>query len=126
MINEQQKLVFAGSLFAFIMVIALGLLVVLATVVNLAFAWFGSIIKNKYGGAISSPYSILVALFGLIILANAFMYKVLPDVKLTWREMSGLDRSVRGFDGLGGLVIGCISNWAESVQHSRQPARLRW
>ena len=38
-------------LFAFIMVIALGLLVILVTVVNVVFAWFGSIVKEFVGAS---------------------------------------------------------------------------
>jgi membrane protein len=94
------------ELFAFLMVIALGLLVILVTVVNVAFAWFGSVIE-KYTGE-SGLVSILnvLALLGIIILANAFIYKILPDVKLAWRDVWPGSIVVTFLMILGGLVIG--------------------
>jgi membrane protein len=104
--REQRMARLRQRLFAFIMVIALGLLVILATVVNLAFAWFGSIIQNKYGGSDLLALLNGVALLGLIILANAFMYKVLPDVKLTWRDVWPGSISAGISMVIGGLVMG--------------------
>jgi membrane protein len=94
------------ELFAFLMVIALGLLVILVTIVNVAFAWFGSVIE-KYTGE-SSLVSILnvLALLGIIILTNAFIYKILPDVKLAWRDVWPGSIAVTFLMILGGLIIG--------------------
>jgi membrane protein len=93
-------------LFAFVMVIALGLLVILATVVNLAFAWFGSIIKDLYGGSsILSAFNV-IALLGIIVLANAFIYKLLPNVKLAWRDVWPGSLVATLLMALGGLVLG--------------------
>lgn len=93
-------------LFAFLMVIALGLLIVLATVVNVAFAWFGTIIKDYLGGSsLLSALNILV-LLALIVLANAFIYKVLPDVKLAWRDVWPGSLAATLLMALGGLLIG--------------------
>lgn len=92
-------------LFAFVMVIALGLLVVLATVVNLAFAWFSSMIENFGGGRLLPVLNILV-LLALIVLANAFIYKVLPDVKLAWRDVWVGSVAAALLMALGGLVMG--------------------
>jgi uncharacterized BrkB/YihY/UPF0761 family membrane protein len=72
-------------LFAFIMVIALGLMVILATMVNVVFAWFGSIIDEFVGGSNLISILNLLALLGIVILINAFM--VLPDVKLAWQDV---------------------------------------
>ena len=93
-------------LFAFIMVIALGLLVVVATVVNLVFAWFGSIIKDFFGGSNWLSYLNFLALLGIIVLATAFIYKVLPDVKLAWRDVWPGSLAATFLMALGGLVIG--------------------
>jgi len=93
-------------LFAFVMVIALGLLVVVATLVNLAFAWFGSIITDFFGGSTLLSYLNILALLGIIILATAFMYKVLPDVKLTWRDVWPGSIAATVLMALGGLLIG--------------------
>jgi membrane protein len=93
-------------LFAFIMVIALGLLVILVTVVNVVFAWFGSIVK-EYVGA-SSLLSVLniLALLAVVVLANAFVYKVLPDVRITWRDVWFGAIVATLLMGIGGLVMG--------------------
>jgi membrane protein len=93
-------------LFAFLMVIALGLLIVLATVVNMAFTWFGSIIKNNLGGGDILSVLNIITLLGLIVLANAFIYKVLPDIKLSWRDVWPGSVAATLFMALGGLVIG--------------------
>jgi len=102
-----QKLAFLWQrLFAFTMVIALGLLVILATVVNVVFAWLGSIVKDFIGASnLLSALNILV-LLGLIVLAHAFTYKVLPDVKLAWRDVWPGSLIAALLMTLGGLVIG--------------------
>jgi membrane protein len=93
-------------LFPFIMVIALGLLVILATLVNVALGWFGSIIEEFID--ISNFLEVLNVLFllGVIFLAHAFIFKVLPDVKIAWRDVwlgAGISSLLMS---LGGLVIG--------------------
>jgi membrane protein len=93
-------------LFAFLMVIALGLLVILATVVNVLFAWFGTIIKNHLGRSNLLSVLNILALLALIVLANAFIYKVLPDIKLAWRDVWPGAVTAALLMGLGGLVIG--------------------
>jgi membrane protein len=88
LIDVRNKLaIIRQRLFAFIMVIALGLLVILVTVVNVAFAWLGSIVEDLFAN--SGLVSVLntLALLVVIVLANAFVYKVLPDVKLAWRDV---------------------------------------
>jgi membrane protein len=107
LIDLKDKFAFVRQeLFAFLMVIALGLLVILVTVVNVVFAWFGSVIE-KYTGE-SSLVSILnvLALLGVIILTNAFIYKILPDVKLAWRDVWPGSIAVTFLMIFGGLVIG--------------------
>jgi membrane protein len=93
-------------LFAFIMVIALGLLVILVTMVNLIFAWFGSIVEELFTN--SGLVSVLntLALLAVIVLANAFIYKVLPDVRLAWRDVWFGSIVATFLMVLGGLVIG--------------------
>ena len=107
LIQRGQKLTpIRQRLFAFVMVIALGLLVILTTVVNLAFAWFGSIIKDYFGGSNLLSVLNVLALLGVIILANAFVYKVLPDIKLAWRDVWPGSIAATMLMALGGLVIG--------------------
>jgi membrane protein len=93
-------------LFAFVMVIALGLLVILTTVVNVVFAWLGSVIKDYLGGSnIISTLNVL-ALLCVVVLANAFIYKVLPDVKLAWRDVWPGAAATTFLMAAGGVVIG--------------------
>lgn len=93
-------------LFAFLMIIAFGLLIILATVVNVAFAWFGSIIQDFYRGSDILAALNVLALLGVIVLANAFINKVLPDVKLSWRDvwLGAIITTI--LMSVGGLVIG--------------------
>jgi membrane protein len=107
LIPQGKKLVFARQqLFAFIMVIAFALLVILATVINVVFALFGSII-NEYIGQ-SQLLSLLngLALLGLVALTNALIYKVLPDVKLAWRDVWLGSVAAALLMAIGGLVFG--------------------
>jgi membrane protein len=107
LVNRGQKFAFVRQrLFAFIMVIAFGLMVVLATVVNVAFAWLGSIIEDYVER--SSLLSLLnvLALLGVLVLANAFIYKVLPDEKIAWRDVWAGAITATLLMALGGLVFG--------------------
>jgi membrane protein len=92
--------------FAFIMVIALGLLVILATLVNVIFAWFGAVIQELTGGGRLIPVLNAVALLCIIALANAFTYKFLPDVKIAWRDVWSGSAAAALLMALGGLVLG--------------------
>jgi membrane protein len=107
LIQRGQKFAFLRQeLIAFIMVIGLGLLVILVTVVNVAFAWLGSIVENLFANTELVSVLNILALLGVIILANAFIYKVLPDVKLAWRDVwlgSVIATLLMTF---GGLVVG--------------------
>ena len=107
LIQRGQKLAsIRQRLFAFIMVIALGLLVVLTTVINVAFAWFGSVVEDTTGNSSLISALNLLALLAVIVLANAFVYKVLPDVKITWRDVWTGSFTATLLMALGGLLIG--------------------
>jgi membrane protein len=93
-------------LFAFIMVIALGLLVILVTIVNLIFAWFGSIVEELFANSTLVSALNILALLAIIVLANAFVYKILPDVRLAWRDIWLGSLAATFLMVLGGLVIG--------------------
>jgi membrane protein len=75
-------------------------------VVNVVFAWFGSIIKDFIGGSTLLSFLNVLALLIVIILATAFIYKVLPDVKLAWRDVWPGSVAATFLMALGGLVIG--------------------
>jgi membrane protein len=104
--REKKAAVIRQRLFAFVMVIALGLLVIVATVVNVVFAWFGSIVTDYFGGRNLLPALNVLALLGVVALANAFIYKVLPAVKLAWRDVWPGSVAATILMALGGLVIG--------------------
>jgi membrane protein len=92
-------------LFAFIMVIALGLLVVVFAIVNLIFAWLGSIVEDYFAHSTLVTVLNILALLGVVVLANAFVYKVLPDVKVAWRDVWFGALVATFLMTLGGLVI---------------------
>jgi membrane protein len=88
------------------MVIALGLLVILVTMVNLIFAWLGSIVEDLFANSGLVSILNILALLAVVVLANAFVYKVLPDVKLAWRDVWFGSLAATFLMALGGLVIG--------------------
>jgi membrane protein len=92
--------------FAFIVVIALGLLIILGTVFSVVLAWFGSVI-NQYTNANYLLFALeILALIGASVLAHAFIYKMLPDLKISWRDV-WLGSFVAAFlFAIGGVVIG--------------------
>ena len=107
LIQRGQKLAsIRQRLFAFIMVIALGLLVILATVINVAFAWFGSIVDDYTDSSSLISALNILTLLAVIVLANAFVYKVLPDVKIAWRDVWTGSVAATLLMALGGLAIG--------------------
>jgi membrane protein len=107
LIQRGQRLaILRQRLFAFIIIIALGLLIVLATVVNVFFAWFGAIFNDIVGRSYLPSALYVLALLGIIALANAFIYKVLPDVKIAWRDVWFGSIITALLMALGGLVIG--------------------
>jgi membrane protein len=93
-------------LLAFVMVISLGLLIILVTLINLVFAWFGSVIQDYI--AVSNLFLLLnmLVLLSILVLAHAVVYKVLPDVKLVWRDVWLGSIAATVLMIFGGLAIG--------------------
>lgn len=104
--RDKRSAMLRQRLFAFLMVIALGLLIILGTVVNVAFAWFGTIMEEFLGRSTWLSVLNVCVLLGLIVLANAFTNKVLPDVKIAWRDVWPGSVAAALLMALGGLVIG--------------------
>ena len=92
-------------LLAFIMLIVFGLLVILGTLVNVALVWFGSVVGFFIEGSTLLAVVEAVAMVGIVILANAFFYKALPDVKITWRDVLPGSVAAAVLMSVGGLVI---------------------
>jgi membrane protein len=93
-------------LFAFIMVIASGLLIILATIVNVAFVWLGTIVEDYLGESNLLTALNLIGLMAVVILAIAFIYKFLPDVKVAWRDVWLGSVVTALLMTIGGLLIG--------------------
>ncbi len=70
-------------LFSFVMVIGVGLLLIIMTLASILFTWITSLLNLSISGQI---YYALAGL-GLILLSIALVYKVLPDVKISWRDV---------------------------------------
>jgi membrane protein len=93
-------------LFSFLMVIALGLLVIVITVVNVVLVWFGSVIEIFLPTSGWLTFLNFIVLIGVIILAIAFMYKVLPEVRISWRDVWPGAVLTTVLMVLGGLLFG--------------------
>jgi len=93
-------------LFAFVMVIASGLLIILATIVNVVFVWLGAIIEDYLGESNLLSALNLIGLMAVVILAIAFIYKFLPDVKVAWRDVWLGSVATALLMTIGGLLIG--------------------
>jgi uncharacterized BrkB/YihY/UPF0761 family membrane protein len=91
---------------AFVIVIALGLLIILGTVFSMVLAWLGSIVSQFIGGSNWTLALEMLALIGVNVFANAFIYKVLPDVKLSWRDVWPGSLIATLLFVIGGVVIG--------------------
>jgi membrane protein len=92
--------------FAFMIVIALGLLIILGTVFSVVLAWFGSVVTQYTGANYLLLTLEIFALIGANFLAHAFIYKVLPDVNLSWRDVWFGSFIAAILFAIGGVVIG--------------------
>jgi membrane protein len=89
------------QLFSFIMVIALGLLLV-ATAVLSVFANWLSTFFTLFG---FRPSLTIVGFFGIAALSFAVMYKILPEVKIAWRDVWGGAIAAASLVTLGGWLV---------------------
>lgn len=70
-------------LFSFIVVIGVGLLLVASTLASLLYTWINSWELFELPGTLYN----FAALFALMVLAFALLYKILPDIKISWRDV---------------------------------------
>jgi membrane protein len=70
-------------LFSFLMVIGVGILFILASLVNVVISWFGSLFD------LNSNMPVITALgfLGIATLVFALIYKVLPETEISWRDV---------------------------------------
>jgi membrane protein len=89
-------------LMAFALVIGVGILMVISTLANLIISWFGSFL----GLSNSLPFVNILPMLVLFTLSFSSLYKILPNVKIRWRDVwvGGLVSSILVI--LGGELIG--------------------
>jgi len=88
-------------LFSFLMVIAMGLLLVAAAVFSFFANWLSSFFI-LFG---IQPSLTAVGLIGLATLSFGVMYKLLPDIKISWQDVWGGAAVAASLVTLGGLII---------------------
>ncbi len=71
------------QLFSFVMVITVGLLLVVAAAFSFIANWLSSTILAGY----LLPSLTFIGFLGLAMISFAVMYKLLPDVKIAWRDV---------------------------------------
>ena len=74
-------------LFSFLMVIGVGLLAILAALLNFVIAWLGSLLEDLTGMGATLFVMNGLTMFALITLAFALIYKILPDADIYWRDV---------------------------------------
>lgn len=70
-------------LFSFLMVIGVGILFILASIVNIIFSWFSSL----FDLGSSMPLLTTLGFLGIATLAFALIYKILPEAAISWRDV---------------------------------------
>jgi membrane protein len=85
--DHQTQALILQRLFSFFMVLGLGLLLVFSALVNLFVAWFGSMLGDFTGMQLVLPVLDVLALFGLITLSFALVYRFLPNTAIKWRDV---------------------------------------
>ena len=104
--RDQTKKFVLQRLLSFLMVLGVGLLVILAAIVNFVLTWFGSIIGEV---AVLGKASVLLewaGLFGLFVLAFGLLYKVLPNVEIAWRHVWPGAAVAALLEILAGMLLG--------------------
>ena len=89
------------QLFSFLMVIALGLLLVATAVISFIANWLSSFL-SLFG---FRPSLTLVGFFVIAALSFAAMYKILPDVKISWRDVWGGAVAAASLVTIGGWLV---------------------
>jgi membrane protein len=89
------------QLFSFIMVIALGLVLVAAALLGVLASWLSSFF-TLIG---LSPSLTIVLFFVLAFLTFAVVYKILPDVQIKWRDVWGGALAASALVTVGGLLV---------------------
>ncbi len=89
------------QLFSFLMVIGLGLLLVATALLSFVANWLSSFF-NLFG---FRPSLTVVVFFLIAAVSFAVMYKILPEVKITWRDVWGGAVVSASLVAIGGWLI---------------------
>jgi membrane protein len=73
---------------------------------SVVLTWFGSVVSQYISGSNFILVLEILTLIGVNVLANAFIYKVLPDVKISWRDVWLGSFIATILFAIGGVVIG--------------------
>lgn len=87
--------------FSFIMVIALGLLLVAAALLSFIASWLSSFF-SLFG---FRPSLTVVIFFVMAAFTFTIMYKILPDIKIKWRDVVGGGLIAAGLVTIGGWLV---------------------
>jgi membrane protein len=71
---------------SFVMVMGVGLLLIATALVNVILAWFGSLLSRILGTGGTPLFLTFLASLGLITLSFILLYKLMPDVRVAWRD----------------------------------------
>jgi membrane protein len=85
--DHQTQAFILQRLFSFFMVLGFGLLLVFSALVNIFVAWFGSMLGDFTGMQLVLPVLDVLALFGLITLSFALVYRFLPNTAIKWGDV---------------------------------------
>ena len=96
------------QLFSFLMVITVGLLLVAAA----TFSFFANWLSSTFLSGTLLPSLTFVGFLGLALISFAVMYKLLPDVRIAWRDVWGGAAAADFLVTLGGgLILFFIRNF---------------
>jgi len=89
-------------LFAFLMVIGVGFLLVLVTLTNIILSWFNTLLPILS----EVPYLNTLSFLGFMTLSFALIYKILPDTDVAWRDVWLASALTAVLMALGGQLLG--------------------
>lgn len=104
--KDQTGVFIKQRIFSFVMVLGVGLLLVLATVANLALGWFGARLETLFDMSVPSVFMTGLASLALLTLSFALLYKVLPDSDIAWRDVWAGALAAALLVVLGALLLG--------------------
>jgi len=93
-------------LFSFLMVLGVGLILILASISNVIVTWLGDFLGDLTGSRLLLTVLDSFTVFGLITLSFLLLYKILPDIHITWKEALPGAALAAGISLLAGMILG--------------------